>query len=262
MAVRKEAWPEGCPAWTDLMVSNLEASQEFYRQLFGWEFQQADPQYGGYSNAMIGGETVAALYPTMPGAGDVPHQWLTYLAVGDAAATADKVKEAGGQVHVEPMQVGSYGTMSVFGAPDGAAFGTWQAGEHTGYTRVNEHGSVIWNEMMSRDYERARVFYTDVFGYSYDDIGDDTFTYATIKLGDRIVGGIGMLDENTPAEVPSFWGVYFGSDDVDASLARVAELGGRVVREPRDSTYGRMATAAGPDGEYFSLISAQRPWQA
>ena len=256
MVVRKEAWAEGTPAWVDLTASDVDATRTFYSELFGWQFEEADREYGGYSNALLDGETVAAVYPVMEGGEDAPKQWMTYLAVDDAQASAAKVKSSGGQCLVEPMQVGAYGTMSVFVGPDNGVFGTWQSGEHTGYNRVNAHGAVAWNELMSRDYDKARTFYTAVFGFAYEDIGEGDMTYATIKVDDRVVGGIGKLDgTNAPAEVPSFWGVYFGSDDVDATVAKAIELGGKQVREAMDTPFGRMATLSGPDGEFFQVNS-------
>ncbi|MGW3541363.1 VOC family protein [Nocardia niigatensis] len=56
-----------------------------------------------------------------------------------------------------------------------------------------------------------------------------------------------------PPGVPGYWTVYFGVEDVDAAVRKVAELGGSVVRPAEDTPYGRLAAVADPSGVRFSL---------
>ena len=49
--------------------------------------------------------------------------------------------------------------------PEGAAFCVWQANEHKGATIVNEHGSLNFNGLHTRDPEGAKAFYGSVFGW-------------------------------------------------------------------------------------------------
>ena len=69
-----------------------------------------------------------------------PAAWTTYLASDDADETAGKVKAAGGQVLMEPMDVMDVGRMAVAADPGGAVFGVWQARAHTGFGLANEPG--------------------------------------------------------------------------------------------------------------------------
>ena len=59
------------PAWVDLSSADAAASRESYRKLLGWEVEvNADPQYGGYALARIGGKDAAGIGPKMdPGFG-------------------------------------------------------------------------------------------------------------------------------------------------------------------------------------------------
>ena len=61
-------------------------------------------------------------------------------------------------------------------------------------------------------------------------MSSEGFSYATLKLGDQIVGGIGGLGDNVPAATPAHWSTYFAVADTDAALATVAGLGGSVVQ--------------------------------
>ena len=54
--------------------------------------------------------------------------------------------------------------------------------------------------------------------------------------------------------IPPHWSIFFGATDVDASAAKVKELGGSVVVEPFDIPVGRMAVVADPQGATFNLF--------
>jgi predicted enzyme related to lactoylglutathione lyase len=152
------------------------------------------------------------------------------------------------------MDVMDVGRMAVATDPAGAAFGIWQARAHTGAGVANEPGSLCWNENMSRDFDGNKAFYHAVFGYGYDDMSGGGFSYATLKLDDDIVGGIGGLPADVPADVPAHWSAYFAVADTDAALQTVTGLGGSVVRPAWDSPYGRMATISDDQGAAFSVI--------
>src|SRR5918994_1519950 len=181
MPTRNTPWPHGTPCWIDYGASEIDAAKDFYGRLFGWEFEGGDPEYGGYLNATRNGEYAAGLGPLM-NPGDSPG-WTTYFATDDAAATAARIREAGGTVVVEPMEVGPMGTMVIALDPLGHPFGLWQSGTHTGVQRFNEPGSLVWNEGAVDDTESARRFYSAVFGFEWDPMEMDGMDYATFRIG-------------------------------------------------------------------------------
>jgi hypothetical protein len=185
-----------------------------------------------------------------------PTIWMTYLAVNDVDATAAKIKGAGGQVVAGPMDVMDLGRMAVAIDTTGGMFGIWQAGAHIGAEVANEPGAQSWNEHMSHDFEAAKSFYGAVFGYDFQDISGEGFSYATLNLGGRPAGGIGAYPDGVPAGTPGSWTVYFGAADTDAVVAAVVRAGGTVEHQPVDSPYGRMAMAADDQGARFSIISS------
>ncbi|GAB2689499.1 VOC family protein [Thalassiella azotivora] len=257
MSIRHESWPPGTPAWVDLMVPDLQRAREFYGELLGWEVPEGSPEFGNYTSALVGGEAVAGLGEGPPGGEGPPSQWTTYLAVESVDDACAGLKVNGGQVLMEPMTVGDFGRMAVAVDPAGAVFGMWQSGTHTGANRVNEPGGVVWNEVLTGDDDRARRFYAEVFGWSYDDMSGDGFTYATFSVpgGEQPGGGIGSLtaDMSGPDSGPH-WATYFAVADCDGTVARVAPLGGAVLKEPFDTEYGRAAMVRGPFGEVFCLM--------
>jgi len=262
MTTRDTNWPEGTPAWADLMVPDGDAAREFYTGLFGWDFQLGDEDTGFYSQAIVDGHIVAGLMQSPPGEETPPPSWTTYLAVDDADHAATAITEAGGIVMMAPMEVMDFGRMAIAADPAGAVFGVWQGDTHTGAQIVNVPGAMVWNETLSHDFDAAKAFYGTVFGYEFQDLSGDGFRYAGIQVDGSVVGGIGQLPEGTPPEVPSLWLTYFQVEDPAATVARAGELGGTIQQDPRDSPYGQLAVIIGPAGETFAVIRPAHPTAA
>ncbi|MGI8762253.1 MAG: VOC family protein [Jatrophihabitantaceae bacterium] len=259
MTERKSAWPAGTPCWVDLMTSDIDAARLFYEGLFGWQLTVGPPETGGYTMAELDHLAVAGLGPIQPGQDGHPSVWTTYLASDDVGATAKAITRAGGTVVAEPFDVMDLGVMGAGKDPTGATFGFWQAGKHTGAQLVNVTNTLVWNEVMTREYQAAMNFYAAVFGYSYSDMGGDGFQYSTIELDGNTVGGIGALPEDVPEQVPAHWRTYFAVDDADEAVDSVVRLGGTVLRPPQDMPYGRHADVADPQGAAFAVIKPAQP---
>jgi uncharacterized protein len=101
VAIRDGA-PLGAPCWIDLTTSDVERAQDFYGTVFGWTFESAGPEYGGYINAAKG--RVAGLMANRPEF-DAPDNWATYFHTADIDATISAVTAAGGSVCVQPMEI-------------------------------------------------------------------------------------------------------------------------------------------------------------
>ncbi|NKQ58257.1 VOC family protein [Amycolatopsis sp. K13G38] len=254
MTIRDTAWPEGTPCWADVMAADPKRAAEFYRALLGWEIEDQGEDYGHYLIASVEGRAAAAIGPKPPGT-DVPSVWTTYLAVADADKTAAKITEAGGQLAMPPGDVGEAGRMAIGVDPTGAAFGIWQTKQSQGAGIANVPSTMVWNECMTHDFEGAKAFYAEVFGYRLDDISAEGFSYVTLNVGDQTVGGLGAWPAGVPADVPAQWITYFGVSDTDAAVAKVVELGGTVTGEAKDSPYGRLAQVTDNQGVPFSVIS-------
>ncbi|MEU0789654.1 VOC family protein [Amycolatopsis sp. NPDC005961] len=254
MLFRDEPWPDGTPSWVDLMVPDQAKAVAFYSGLFGWDVQAGGEETGFYGMAQLSGRPVAGIGQTPPGQ-DMPPVWTTYLSVSDVDKTAAAITEAGGQVVVPVMEVMKEGRMAVAADPAGAVFGLWEPGNHLGTQVTAAPGTLAWNECMSRDYPAAKAFYEQVFGYGFQDLSNDDFTYAVLLLDGRPVGGLGALPDSVPAEVPSNWSAYFSVADADASAAKVAELGGRALDRPFDSPYGRQVRVVDDQGVPFLIIA-------
>ncbi len=254
MTTRDIPWNPGTPCWVDLIVKDVDRAADFYTELFGWECQESPAEAAGYRMCLLDGRPAAGIGPG-PRKLELPSVWTTYLATADADRTARRVMEDGGSLLMEPFDVLDVGRMAVGFDPAGSAFGLWQAKSHIGAAVVNESGALTWNECMTRDYDGCQGFYGRVFGHQFDEIGDDSFRYATISVSGAVVGGIGELTPAVPPEVPSHWMTYFASDDVDATVDRAAALGALLRTGPMDTPQGRLAVLEGSEGEVFSVLT-------
>ncbi|RSS81320.1 VOC family protein [Streptomyces sp. WAC06614] len=255
-------FPEGAPCWADAMFKDVEGAKRFYGEVLGWTFGEASSAYGNYTQAYSDGKAVAAVVPPMPGSDDMPSAWCLYFASPDAAATAEKIKAAGGELVMEPMQVGTFGTMALAKEPSGAVFGVWQPGEHRGFEKIGENGSFCWAEVFTREPDTADAFLKQVFPYSVQRIepGDDPaaagmdFKIFSVEGQDNPVLGRMKMDQDFPPEVPPYIQIYFAVPDCDEAVSTAQKLGGRLHFGPMDSPFGRFAALADPQGAAFAVI--------
>ncbi|MEW2137499.1 VOC family protein [Streptomyces sp. NPDC005409] len=252
---------EGAPCWVDAMFTDVEGAKAFYGDVLGWTFGEASTEYGNYTQAYSGGKAVAAVVPPMPGA-DAPSQWCLYFASPDAAATAEKVTSAGGEVLMGPMQVGAFGTMLIAKEPSGAVFGVWQPGEHKGFEKMGEAGSYAWAEVFTREPDKADDFLAKVFPYAAQqmDPGDDPETagmdFKVFSLGGagNVVLGRMKMGEEFPPQIPSYIQIYFGVPNCDEAVEKTKKHGGKLHFGPMDSPFGRFAAVTDPQGAAFAVI--------
>ncbi len=252
----RTSYTPGIPCWVELSgTPDIDASEGFYRELFGWEMpeQPNSVQLGGYRRAKLNGRDVAGVSPRMqPGQ---PVVWATYVSVADAEATVAKVAEAGGEKVTDPIDVMGMGTMCVFTDPTGAVFGVWQPGTFAGAELVNEPGAFAWNELGTRDPEAAKAFYSAAFGWGTKDHDmGEMGTYTEWLSGEDSIGGMMDVSGRLPDEIPAHWLVYFAVENTDAAVETVKSAGGAVSFGPIDVPAGRFAIVTDPHGAAFAVI--------
>jgi predicted enzyme related to lactoylglutathione lyase len=248
----------GTFSWTDLNTTDQEAAKAFYSGLFGWSYLDApvgDDTY--YSMANIDSKPVAAISLQQQQQRDAgaPPAWNSYVTVEDADATLARAKELGASVHAEAFDVMDAGRMGVVQDPQGAWFLVWQPNQHIGAGLVNAPGALCWNELGSPDIEGSAKFYGDLLGWQSEPMEGFETPYHVVKTAAGTNNG--GIRPPMPPGAPPFWLVYFATDDLDGSLAKVAELGGNVLVPNTDIGIARIAVAQDPQGAVFALYSGQ-----
>jgi predicted enzyme related to lactoylglutathione lyase len=235
------------------MFGDLEGAKSFYGDVLGWTFAEASADFGNYTEAYANGKAVAAVVPPMPGQEGLS-QWCLYFASQDAAATAARIGEHGGEVLMEPMRVADFGTMCLARDPSGVVFGVWQAGTHEGFQVMGEPGAYTWAEVFTREPEKSDAFFPAVFSYRQRDMEDGEMNFRIYDLGEHTVLGRMKMTEEFPPEVRPYINVYFTVEDCDEAVARAAKLGGVLRFGPMTTPFGRFAAISDPQGANFSVI--------
>ena len=244
--------PLGAPVWTDLATSDLARAQDFYRSVFGWDYENPGPDYGGYHNARRDGHYVGGLMAGDP-AWNAPDAWTVYLHTADIQATIEAAVAAGATNCVPAMEVPEKGWMAMLTDPTGAFFGLWQPTGHRGFEAYDEAGAPTWFQLTTSDFAAATAFYTKVFGWELSVEADsDEFRYSNAVFDGTPL--IGVMDGSAiPGLEGSTWTGFWGSDDVDKTIELVTANGGSVVRPAEDTPYGRLAAVTDPTGAAFNL---------
>jgi uncharacterized protein len=269
----RDGYIPGVPCWVDVSVPDPEAVLPFYRGLFGWEFEDVMPEGsdGKYFIGRVRGGDVAAVGSIPPGAPPMA-MWNTYVWVESADDASSKARDAGGTVVTAPFDVMDSGRMAVLTDPEGAAFCVWQAKAHKGAKVVNEHGSLNFNGLATRDVDAAKVFYGAVFGWDTLELPagvmwtrrgyGDHLEERSPGLRDQMAqmgapeGFIDVVAAVNPiagddSETPAHWSVTFAAEDADTTASRAKELGGEVVAGPFDAPWSRMTVIRDPQGATF-----------
>ncbi|PAZ14759.1 glyoxalase/bleomycin resistance/extradiol dioxygenase family protein [Streptomyces sp. SA15] len=247
----------GTPCWVSLMVHGMAATQEFYGSLFGWEFRPGHQQLGPYVRALLDGHEVAGI-GQLPPDRHLPLAWTPYLASDDVDLTAETVRLCGGTVGVGPLDAGEAGRLMIGSDPSGAVFGVWQAAAHLGTSIGGVPGTPAWHELLTFESVSVAKFYETVFGHEEEPVVSTDLDYVTLHIGGRPVAGIHGVGGAVPRDRGPHWVTYFEVADTDEAAAHVADLGGHVLKQPRDSAHGRVAMVADPEGARFSLLRRPR----
>ena len=245
------------PIWADLASSDAAGARDFYSKVFGWKIEvDPDPQYGGYGMARIGGKDIAGIGPKQMD--EAPSAWTVYIGSANAADTAKKAEAAGGKVIVPPMEVGPQGVMTIIADPSGAMFGVWQAKNMSGAQAIGEPNTYGWAELNSRGVDKAKPFYKKLFGWGEKNMDmPQGGQYTEFQVGGESIAGGMEMNEMVPAEVPSYWLVYFTVPDVDKSHKTATEAGAQSMMEPQDFPGGRFSILTDPQGASFGLLKMQ-----
>ncbi|MFF1558863.1 VOC family protein [Streptomyces sp. NPDC058279] len=249
----------GSPNWLDLGSPDVDAATAFYSGVFGWDFVSAGPDTGGYGFFRQGGKTVAAIGPlTEEGA---KSGWMVHFMSPDIQATVQAVRDGGGTVRMEPMDVMGEGWLAQFTDPQGAQFASWQPGKTAGLEVASAENTLVWVELHVPDPLAAVSFYHGVFGWRSEEMQAPGMTYRvlSVKDGDQreaSFGGVAPLGDGAGGggAGPS-WVPYFHVTDADATVSAVQGNGGSVLMPAADvPDVGRIAWVADPFGATFALL--------
>ena len=124
--------------------------------------------------------------------------------------------------------------------------------------QFKKNGTSSWCELMTTDVEKAKAFYTELFGWDAEDISMPGMPYTLVKAGGKGIGGIMPIPKDAQS-MPPMWGAYVTVDDVDA-IARTAEkLGAKLLVKPRNIPgVGRFCVIQDQQGAAINAITYKK----
>jgi hypothetical protein len=112
------------------------------------------------------------------------------------------------------------------------------------------HGNFYWNELLTRDAERAKRFYEQTIGWTYNAMPmEGGATYWVATLGGKPIAGIFPTNRPGFEAIPEAWMSYLAVDDVDARVKKATAAGAKLMRPIFEvPKVGRIAILTEPGG--------------
>lgn len=263
-APQKEPNYEGRFIWYELLTTDLDAGEAFYRAVVGWTIADSGQQGMRYDILSVGDRGIGGamqLDRKMLDNGARPG-WLGYINVPDTDAMAKRVVQAGGSVHFGPDDIPDVGRFAMVADPGGAPFyllSPLPQDEPQPRPEASAPGMISWHELVAANGEKAAFdFYSSLFGWQTDtemDMGAmgkyRIFAKDGVQLG-------GMMDkpDNAPT---SGWTFYINVDSIEAAAERIKANGGQVTNGPMEVPGGSwIVQGTDPQGAQFALVGPQR----
>jgi len=119
--------------------------------------------------------------------------------------------------------------------------------------RMSNNGRVVWYELLTSDVRGAIAFYTEVIGWKTEAFGADYTMWAGAQ---GPLGGVTKLPEQAAKMgAPPYWQGNVQVADLDAAIAKVKELGGKILVTEEVPTVGRFAVITDPQGAVIALYT-------
>lgn len=248
-------YAHGAFSWIELGTNDQEAAKQFYTGLFGWTANDQPMGDGiNYTMLHLDGKPVAGLYRVPPEMG-LPPRWTSYVTVDNVDATTAQVEPLGGTVIEQPFDAADFGRMSLLQDPTGATICLWEPRSHVGSSFFQRPGAFCWNELYTRDVAAAADFYTKLLGWTSWLDSLNGMQYAACNNGEAPVAVIMPIGPEM-GDMPPSWLAYLGTENVDASAAKVQALGGTVLLGPTEHAGYKYALVQDPQGAVFFLIAS------
>lgn len=248
--------------WRDLLTDDPSASQRFYGELFGWEFESIGTASNLRSNTAYtlirhNGRLIGGMIDTLAlNNRDDISQWVVLMAVEDLDARVTAVTGSGGEIIAPPTDLQDRGRLALVRDAEGALLGLLETRDGDPGDSDPEYGGFLWDELWTSDMQNAAAFYNAVAGLTADAVDADAGEavapdYNVLRAGET--PRVGMMPVPLDGLDP-VWVSYIRVADPAAITARVSSLGGRVIVEagPRPLG-GEVAFVAGPSGAGIAL---------
>ena len=239
----------GKVVWYDLLAHDLAATERFYGDLFGWEFDHRGEEDPGYAVIRYRGRTIGGIALIDRLEGNVAGaQWISWVSVPDVDRAVTEAQAAGGQILRDARDLEARGRVAVIADAEGAPIALVRSSAGDPPDGQAQLGEWLWTELWTWDMARAQAFYGRVIGYDVDQLDEPGLggAYPVFRMDGVPRAGIIQLEARG---VRAHWVPYVRVADPVALVAKVEGLGGRVIIPPTaELRSGSVALIADPGG--------------
>lgn len=241
--------------WYDLITEDLDKTEAFYSDLFGWDFDNATAQDGrDYRLASLGGVYVAGIVAA--GAHDDGKnysRWLPYMSVANVDKALSMNVAAGGSVAASARDVG-IGRVAAIVDPQGAVIGLASSsiGDPDDTTTAAAPGRPVWTELLADDTQAAAEFYASLANYDARSVQRRGGNY--VVLSSNGADRAGIFENPAEGKHVPVWITAFGVTDPVTAANTAEALGGRIILPASpDLRGGTIAVITDPTGAILVL---------
>jgi predicted enzyme related to lactoylglutathione lyase len=238
--------------WHDLLTNNTAEAKRFYGGLFGWRFRA---EKGVKENSLIinRGKVIGNIRLDIQDTrGKNNAIWLSSLSVSNVDEALAIVKGHGGEVFAGPAKLADRGRFAIVSDPQGALLMLLRAVGGDPVDTNPQAGDWLWMELWARDLHKAAKFYKALVAYQtvekLDNVGKNIQRF---KQNGVLRAGLVKLPLQ---QVKPNWLPYVRVLNVHQAVAKVQQLGGRIIIEPDSKTgQGNVAIIADPTGGVLAI---------
>lgn len=117
---------------------------------------------------------------------------------------------------------------------------------------MSTHESINYIELPSRDLDATRAFFSEVFGWSFQDYGPDYTAFSRDDAG--IDGGFFRAELESRTDMGAALVVFY-SHDLESTQLKIEAAGGEIVKPVFDFPGGRRLHFSEPSGNEFAVWS-------
>lgn len=248
----EKSWRYGQFVWREMLCPDVAKAKAFYGELFGWTF--ADMPMGPFTYTIVkkGDKQVGGIMPSTPQMG--PPAWMSYVSVEDADEIVRVAKANGGQLPMDVQSAPGVGRFAVLNDPTGGWVGFLQgesAGDAPGMPGA---GEFCWETLNTTDIEKAKAFYTTLFGWTA--AGGPGGNMTVMSAESTQVADF----EPVQPGMPSHWLAHVVVEKLEAARERAEKLGAKIFVPVIDiPQVGRICIIQDPIGAVISLFEPGMP---
>ena len=113
-------------------------------------------------------------------------------------------------------------------------------------------GKFCWHEIMTKDPDGTKKFYTEMFGWTFEEMDMGNMVYTMFSNnGEPVCGMLAITEEMGPVQ-PNLLS-YVTVGDIGAAVEKAKGLGGNVCKDVTELPMGKFAVVTDPSGVGFAF---------